>query len=760
MWYHDDARGEQHGPDKGTGQGAVGRVHPDHARHAGPGQGLWFEHEQLVNLDLGRLLRVLWIRKWTLILTFMTITSCGLIIILHQLPRYQAVTQILIEPEQPIVEVRALTSPVSISSQAIASQIEVLRSRPLIERVVEKVGYRTWLATPPPPTRLEALLGLPGGTGGRIWAWLVQTVPWLEQDSAGPSDDEMFRSFYAALGVWRVPNTFVLGVGFETVDPTYAALVVNAVATEYIDSQRGAKAAARTHATALLTERLATLRARIDEAGQAVEAYRAQSGLAQSAGTELIARLLNEHMIQLADARAEHLGVDARRRKIEGLYRAGATNQLYELLNTPAVVDLRQRMLQVEREITLQSKRYGPNHPAMIELQGDLDDARVRLDAEIKTAIDNLRVDAAVKAQRVAEFERTTGELQQEMAGLNPKEYRLKQLEAETNISRALHDRLAGRIRETEDAVFEMADARVLSVARAPTMPVSIGKASMLLMVVAGAFCVSTGTAFAREFFNGGFSNEEDLAGLGRPVLATIPRASASQLRRSIQAPAAHGPHYGPAYAEAFHTLHTGLELLGLRPVDGQAAVLLVTSAVPGEGKSTVVGGLARLAAQVGRRVLIIDCDLRKPRVHRQFAMDNRIGLSACRSGDAESREALVRVDAAAGVHVITAGPVQPHPQRLLHSRLLHDLLASLRGSYDLILIDSAPVLAVADPIVVGRHCDAAVMVVKWSATSRRLVRRAADRLGAGGVPLAGSILTQIAPSAHKADNFGYIAYS
>ena len=492
-----------------------------------------------------------------------------------------------------------------------------------------------------------------------------------------------------------------------------------------------------------------------------MERFRTEAGLVKSVSTELINQQLENQLMQLAAERAQQRTLQGRLAELETLRAGGANDQLYDLLGAPAVQHLRGEVLQLQREITRQSQEVGPKHPTMIGLGADLREANFRLSTEVNNAVQAVRSEATMAAERVREVEHTIAALKEEMAGLNAKEYTLRSLEAEAEINRSLHDAIVNRMREAEDAVFERADARILNRADVPTLPAELKGKLLMLAALIGAFCASGGVALGIEFLKGGFRTEEEVAdALGRPMLAAVPRVPAWNWRPT----AGHGEairRYGPAHIEAFHALHTSLELVGVGPTKGKAPTVLVTSAIPDEGKSTVVSGLARLAAEMGARVLVIDCDLRRPSVHSHFGIDNRTGLSTCDLEEPNPYgDGLVKVHRSSGVQVIPAGPSPSNPQRLLRSPLLPRILMASRSAHELILIDSSPVLAVADPLVVGQLCDVVLLVVKWGSTPRRLVRRAMTRISAGGVPVAGCVLNQVAPSTYKADKYKYLSYS
>jgi polysaccharide biosynthesis transport protein len=175
------------------------------------------------------------------------------------------------------------------------------------------------------------------------------------------------------------------------------------------------------------------------------------------------------------------------------------------------------------------------------------------------------------------------------------------------------------------------------------------------------------------------------------------------------------------------------------------------------------VSGLARVAAQLGSRVLAIDCDLRRPRLHACFGLDNGLGLSTyVREAGAQDRavdDDLVELDAVSGVHVITAGPTDENPQRVLRSPPLTRLLTAARETYDLILIDTPPVLAVMDPVIMASVADASLLVVKWRTTPRRSVVKALSRLAPSGAPVIGCVLSQVDRGMHRNRTYNYLEH-
>ena len=413
---------------------------------------------------------------------------------------------------------------------------------------------------------------------------------------------------------------------------------------------------------------------------------------------------------------------------------------------------------EAERELTTSSQDYGPNHPIIIQRREDLLSLSERFNREVETAVQTLRIEANVAAQKVTELERSIVELRQSMTQLSEKENELRQLEADADISRTLHETLTNRIREAESAIVEGPDARILNLAEVPVVPESASKRLLLIGAFLGAFVFSGAVALGLEFLSGGYQTEEEIrTSLGWPILATVPKRSRWRLlgKRKYRTK-------GSAYDEAFNALYTNLEFHGVELDSGRATTILVTSSVPGEGKSTVVHGLAQAAVENGAKVLVIDADLRRSTIHKKFKIDNPFGLSSCdpRFFDEKLAKNLIITDPQTGVDIIPAGEIQTSPQNLLRGQALQHILRGTRRDYDMIIIDTPPILAVADAQLVGKHCDSAVLVIKWGSTSRRLVQRAVARVSTRGMPLIGCVLTQVAKGAHRVGTYQYLDYT
>ena len=200
-------------------------------RGAAATAGLWPEHEQALGLDLRQLLGMLWVRKWLFAGTFTTIFTLVTLVFLSLAPQYEAVSSVLIAPDEPIVEVRSMIAPLSTKDEAILSENEVIRSKPLVHQVIDEIGFRAYLVAPPPPSRLELLLGI---SFTELREWLANAG--ASDTTEEPADDKVMRAFYDRLEVSRVPDTSVIAIQFQASDPVLAASAANRLADAYVTS--------------------------------------------------------------------------------------------------------------------------------------------------------------------------------------------------------------------------------------------------------------------------------------------------------------------------------------------------------------------------------------------------------------------------------------------------------------------------------------------------------------------------------------------
>jgi len=752
---------------------------------------LWSEASQVFDFDPWRYVNMLLVRKYQLALIFVVVVAAALFVIVNLPAKYTAGATVLIAPDYArVVGIEAATKSLSTSEEAIASEVEVIRSSGLARRAIAATGFQEFLVASAEPPLWEGILqkglavslhvneALAAAWNGpadaasdrpvreTIWDGFIRTGlsvslrtnESLESALNRPAEEldprQVLESFRRQLGVWQISNTNAIRIEFQATDPKLAAAVANELARAYVDSQLEAKRDSRSRAAEQLGERLAALRERVAESDDAVEQFRRQAGLVKSGGIELVAQQIAEQTTRLVEARADLRNVEAQLQEIEALRDSGQFERLYDLLDLPVIAALRRDVIEAQKQLAREGQNLGPRHPTMVEMATEVAEMEARLSTEVATAIGSLQSTRTVQVSRATELERAIAELRQELADLSGSSGALRKLEAEAEINRSMYATFLGQMQEAQQAAFDSSDARVLSPAEAPIDPSFPNRKMLLAFALVAAFCFSSGSVLALEMRLGGALSEDELGrSLGLPVLSAIPWARKSRRRRSKD------PTAGPDSAIFEESFYTALNRIGgAENTPGAPKSIMVTSAVAGEGKSLTVYGLARAAAAQAQRVLVIDCDLRRPAQRAYFGIDRSFSnLADCVQTPVSLRE---RFQDASGLIDVIPAPVRPgteNPQAVLRNPALRAIVRAASGKYDLVLVDTPPVLAVSDALLVAGMVDALLLVVKWRRTPIRHARQALALLRSTSTPLVGALLTQVAARLRGQDTDRYL---
>ena len=333
------------------------------------------------------------------------------------------------------------------------------------------------------------------------------------------------------------------------------------------------------------------------------------------------------------------------------------------------------------------------------------------------------------------------GKLEQEANRVNQSDVQIRALQREADANRALFENFLARSKETQSVDLEQPNAWIVSTANAPLSPSFPQKPLFIAVALILAVGLGMILVFLAEQLERGMQTQEDVERmLHLPSLGMIPLVKRNRLSRmppqdyALDKPAS-------AYSQAVKSLFTSLIIAHQRK--GTGNIVLLTSAVPGEGKSALVATLARVTAIAGRRVLIVDCDLRRPNIHRSLSLPNQYGLADFLSGNATLPD-VMRTDSRTGADVITAGSPTDNPEEIIRNPLFDQMLFNLRPQYDLILLDAPPVLPVSDTRILAEKASQCVVVVKWRRTPRKLVQLAIRQLTEAGANIAGVALNQV----------------
>jgi capsular exopolysaccharide synthesis family protein len=659
-----------------------------HAHLEAPtGQPSFFDEAR--QLSLGELLQIYHRRKKVLFGTIALIMLLAVLALLQLTPRYTAEADVFVDPRrEQVVNIESVIADLPPDAQTIESEIQVLRSRDLAEKLINQL--RLDLVPEFNLLRQEEISedSLLGRLRARIPAgWidaLLGRIPLedMPKEEAGWRIlGAVFDEFSKALEVGPVGHSRVIRVAFTSQDPKLSADVVNTLTTLYVDSQVEAKLAATRRAAEWLDGRVKGLRQTLEAAERAVEAFRTEKGLYEGGTMTALSQQISEIQAQLL-------------------------------------------LAQIDYEIEKMRRRDG----------------------------------VSIAGARVQALESSLQILTEKVSRTNQDEVQLRALQREADAQRAIFETFLNRSKETEQPGLEQPDARIISRAAVPTQISFPRPIPILTIAFVLAGCIGIAAMFALEAVESGIrSSDQAERQLGVGVLGIVPITESE--RRLQSAPnledyVIERPLSG--HAEALRSIHTALLFRKQQSETSQS--ILLTSAIPGEGKTTLVCSLARVLARAGHRVIAVDCDVRRPSLHELFELRERPGLTDYLNAFTEIKD-LVQIDEASQAHFIAAGASVAEPQVLLRSPRMRQLLDYLKTRYDIVLLDSPPVLIVTDALEIAALCDRCVLVVRWRKTRVPAAQHALQKLTDAAAKVAGVVLTQVNLKAHMRNRYGYGNY-
>jgi capsular exopolysaccharide synthesis family protein len=660
--------------------------------------------------------------------------------------RYTAVADVMIDlRRERVLELSQVLPDITADAGVVDTEVEVLKSRALAEKVVERLG-------------LEADPEFNPAAFSRPWGWRP-APPHL------PATDVLTRAAVVArvekrLKIARAGFTYVIAISFSDPSGEKAARIANAVAELYLGQQLEAKSQAAHRASDWLGARLGGLRAQVEAAEHAVERYKAAHGLMtlpDSEGATITEQEISNLDAQMASARGERAETEARLSAAEAqIARGGQGDDVGEVLNSPVVQDLRKQRDDAAKQIAELQARYGPRHPELLKATRRLSEIDTQIRQEIARVVSGLKVQAQVARGRSAAIASSLAAAKAALARSNGASVELKELQRNLEAVRTLYQSFLDRSKQTsaQDGMAQ-ADARLISAAQAPMAPAFPNRPLLLLVALAASIVAGLLAIWAAEAHEDGFYAAEDVERrLDVASLAMIP-AVVSVGKRPADAPPIDLVFQQPlsAFAEAFRAVKAGL-LLNRRA--GPIRTVVVASALPGEGKTTTCLCLGRIMAQGGAAVVVVDCDVRRRTLNRLVVKPPGAGLLEVLDGSVELDDALVQ-DAVTGLQLLPLGE-SPVVDDVLETAAMDRLLDGLRRRFRVVILDTAPVLMVAETQGLAAKADAVLFLARWRRTPAEAAASAVKLLHAAGAYVAGAVLTQVDPRHAGGGPYGYAA--
>ncbi|MDF2233470.1 polysaccharide biosynthesis tyrosine autokinase [Albimonas sp. CAU 1670] len=700
------------------------------------------------------LLRLLRREMWRIAFALVLALALAAWRLLAATPMWQAEATVVLDTrEAQVVDIESVMSGLSADSSVVNTEVEVLRSRNLMDRVVARLDlesdpeFNPDLVAPGLVDRALGALRRALESGGA-----ETLVPLLDAAPAPEAEDPAFRRRQTAidrllerLRVQNVPLSYVFVIRVQSESAQKSARIANTIADLYILDQLEAKFEATRRATSWLSERVADLQVDLEAAEEQVKDYSASTSLISEASLEASNRQMKELRERRAelDARVGEAGLLIERLGVlsEAVRRAPPGAPEADAARAEAAALLGDRRL--EALAADLARPGGAGREAALA---------PRFDSMLAAAVERLARDRDRQAAQAEGIETSIGELEGRISEQSEDLVRLRQLQREAEASRLLYEYFLGRMKETSvQQGIQEADSRILSPAVAPLDPASPRKGLTLAIAAALGLIAGVGWAVARETLDDRVRGPEPLeAATGLKVMGVIPdapsRRRGAALKLLVEKPSS-------ALAEAVRNLRTSVLLSN---VDRRPQVVMVTSSVPGEGKTTTTLMLAQNAAALGKRVLVMECDLRRRVFQAYFGLDEKTGLLSVLSGQASAEQAI-RHDPVTGLDVLTGQRSRANAADVFSSERFAELMEELRDAYDFIFIDTPPVLAVPDARVIAGRADAVLYAVRWNATGKEMVKAGLDLFDQIGVRVTGLTLTQADPRGLA--RYGYAGY-
>ena len=566
--------------------------------------------------------------------------------------------------------------------------------------------------------------------------------------------------FLGSLSVKRVPNSRLMDVSFESTDSQLAARIVNAHIASYIEQNFRSKYEATTQASTWLADQLSELKIKVQKSEDARIAYERQNQIwTLDDKQNITTQRLSDINKQLTDAQSERM----RKESLYEFAKSGNLDAVPQVQSDAGLAELLRKRNDLSSQYNDGLSQYGPNFPRVQRLQGQLKDLDASIEKEKKKIVDVLESDYREARQRESML---TQALDQQKAAANQMaeklvEYNILKREAEAN--KALYEGLMTKLKETAISLgLRSSNIRIVDPAMIPSTPSRPAKARNITLAFLVGLVGGIGLALMREYLDNTVKSPDDVETLARlPSLAVVPQFASSngssKRQGLLQGFAANGQdkrielvaqHLPKSQmSEAFRALRTSILL---SQADHPPQVILVTSALPREGKTTAAANLAVTLAQLGDSTVLVDADLRKPGIGRLLNLGSGkyAGLSSYLAGVSSLDLVSVPHPAIPNLVAIPTGPLPPNPADLLSSHKLADAIAELRTKFKFIVIDSPPIMAATDAVILSVQADGVLLVVRSGETPKEAFTRTRDLLTSVKCHILGVVLNAVDSSA------------
>jgi polysaccharide biosynthesis transport protein len=684
----------------------------------------------------------LWIilkHKWMMVAFIVAFVSIVSVYNFATRPRYLATTDILIEKEDPnVLGIKEVLTVESSDVVYFQTQYQLLMSRTLAAKVIKTLK----LENNPEFTGQSRLGGL--SSLSRAWSHIITSnKPEPTSDQRLVAEELMLNAFLSRLNAEPVKNSRLVRVSFSGYNPETIANIIKTLSRLYIQQDLDRKLQASNQAVSWLSQQLNEMKVLVERSELALRRYKDNNAILVSQDR---ANLLDQRLLDLNSAlskvKTDRVALDAVYKRVKELTaKPGGIESIPPVQASVLIQNLKEDFIKAQTRLAGLSTKLSKEHPTIRELQSEVENSRSLLHAEVDMMVRGVETECLLAKAKEDALNNALEALRRTALEQDRKSIQLGVLQREVDTNRQLYDVLLRRLKETSlTGELRSSNIWVIDEAKTPTKPVAPRKLLNLFLAIIAALSMAIGLAFFFEYMDDTIKSPEEVEqSLKMPYLGAITQ---TQIGKKAKPEAELFTMIDPKshVSESFRNIRTSILLSA---PDEPRKTTLITSAGAGDGKTLVTANLAITMAQMGHRVLVVDTDMRRPRLHFLFGSSRRPGLSNLFATDINWRS-VVQETAIPNMYFMPSGDTPPNPSELLASKRMQHFLIEAKELYDYIFFDSSPVMSVTDPVVLANSLDNIILVARAGITSRRAVRRTIRQLRAANKRILGVVLNGV----------------
>ena len=675
-------------------------------------------------------------RKWAILAFGISVAMLATIIVFVMTPIYRSSVTLLIDAtKSKVVSIDEVYGGFSENRDYFMTQVEILKSPDIALKTIVKL--KLW-DDPEFDPRIKDV---------SLKSKFLAAVGYSENVPADWDENSLSKAvlskFSKQLNIEPVRSSLLVKINFESTNKELAAKIANTMANTFIDSDLDVRFQMTQRASAWLEERMVGVRERLDASEKQLQAYRDQAGIVdiKSDSQNGAGKQIEDVTQRLVETRLRRAEAENAYNQIKSAPKGTDLSSLPAVMRNSVVNDAMKQQSEAERKLSEVAQRYGVEHPKYVQAEGEVKTARENVKRQIDTVIQSVTHEYELARGIEKMLEQTLNQAKGSVQSINRKEFQLNILEREVESNKQIYDLFLKRAKETNvSGDLQNPVGRIVDQAKASNRAVKPQKIQIILIAFGLGLIIGVAATLIIDLLDNTLKSTADVEiKLKQPLLSTLPLLNRKEADRSSTA---HIFINDPKslYAESIRTARTGVLLSS---IDLASRVLLVTSSVPGEGKTTFSINLA-VAHSHTKKTLLIDADMRRPAVAKGLDFGPQLlGLSDLVAGTCTLNECVQELDGT-DLNIITAGSTVPNPLEIILSKRFKETIDELSNIYEIVIIDSPPVELVSDALVLAKMASSVIYVVKALDTPFQLARKGLTRIRRSEGKILGVVLNHL----------------